>query len=46
MSRMLKKAPGCASLKASTYEAQYASPSRSLRPCRRSFLNILLKMGA
>ena len=43
MVRTLKKAPGCvlASVKDSTYGTKYASPFRSLRPCRRSLLNVL-----
>jgi hypothetical protein len=30
------------SLKGSTYRKEYASPSRSLRPCYKTFLNILM----
>ncbi len=43
MVRTLKKVPCCVltSLKDSTYGREYASAFRSLRPCRRSFLNVL-----
>ncbi len=42
-SRMLKKASSCvlASLESSTYGNKYVSCSRSLRPCWKTFLNIL-----
>ncbi len=42
-SRMLKKASSCvlASLESSTYGTKYVSCSRSLRPCWKTFLNIL-----
>jgi hypothetical protein len=44
---MLKKASGCVltSLRGSTYMRQYASPLRSLRPCQKTFLNILKISG-
>jgi len=43
LSRMLKKTASyvLASLKGSTYGKEYASPSRSLRPCWTAFLTIL-----
>lgn len=41
--RILKTVPGgvLASFQGSTYEAEYASPSHSLRPCRTTVLSIL-----
>jgi len=41
--RMLKKSSSfvLASLRDLTYEIKYASPLRSLRPCWKTFLNIL-----
>ena len=41
--RMLKKVASVvlASLRGSTYRTKYASPRRSLRPCRTPFLSIL-----
>jgi len=44
---MLKKfASGVlASFRGSTYGKEYDSPLRSLRPCWKTFLNILLALG-
>jgi len=43
ISSLLKKSASCvlASFRGSTYETEYASPPRSLRPCRTAFLNSL-----
>jgi hypothetical protein len=42
--QMLKKVSGfvLASLRGLTYDKEYASPLRSLRPCRKTFLSICL----